>query len=80
MTPKDLYTLIGNGMTGELIAIATPLTFNRSAEDKIAADLMLYLCDKYPAMTHAELEQALITALFWSTLWNALLTRKEQTP
>lgn len=78
MNPSEFYDLIGSGQTGGTVAIAEPLVFVRSEADKVAADLMRYLIDTYPTMTHAQLEESLQTALFWSQLWSGLLMTEDR--
>lgn len=63
---------IGTGMTGATIAIERPLAVTRGTHDKVAADILTWLAEDHSKLTYADVEQVLLTALFWLQLWGAL--------
>lgn len=77
MTLQQFAACIENGMVGSAIAIDPTLVLRRSAEDKAAAEILGRLADEHPGWTHDQVEQTLITALFWLQLWNGLTTARK---
>ena len=72
MNLKQFMRQVDTGAIGGAIAIAQPLVAVRSAGDKHAAELLLRFCDEHPTMTYHDVEQVLLTALFWLQLWGTL--------
>lgn len=70
MTPNEFYqkmTMIDNESIMTMPQV--PIAVNRF--DGIAADLMLWIENKYPDLTQGELEYVLDCAKFWAVFWAA---------